>query len=118
MKSICLSLAAAATIGLAIAVPVTDAAARTPGGAPAVRAPAAPVAPPRIVVPNKTVQLPPTQAKPAAGGALAGNNRTKKGRLHCYSSEACYWLNVLCTRDGGGMSSNPDNGPNGATCSL
>ena len=75
MKSICLSLAAAATIGLVIAAPLSNAVAKTQGGAraPAVtpvappRAPAvAPFAPPRVVVPNIGVQLPPYPAKPAS----------------------------------------------------
>ncbi len=60
MKSICLSLAAAATIGLVIAAPVSTAVASGHARAPA----PAVVAPPRVVVPDKAIQLPP---KPTAG---------------------------------------------------
>lgn len=57
MKSICLSLAAAATIGLALTVPVTDAVASSHARAAAPAAVA--IAPPRVVVPSRTVVLPP-----------------------------------------------------------
>ena len=56
MKSIQLSLAAAATFGLIVAAPATNAAPGSPSGAPAVRAPAARVVPPRVVVPNPAIR--------------------------------------------------------------
>ncbi len=63
MKSICLSLAAAATFGLVIAAPASYAAPGTPGSAPAVRATAGPVAPPRIAVPRR-IELPNPAIRP------------------------------------------------------